>query len=95
MRFLQVVTVYDADPMIEDAELLRRYAAEKSEEAFAERVRRRIGLVYSVAWGHTRDAQRAGPLGWLGPKAESAAVMFGLLGWIAAGAAAGAMRVAP
>jgi RNA polymerase sigma factor (sigma-70 family) len=45
--------------MIEDAELLRRYADEKSEDAFAELVRRRIGLVYAVAWRHTRDAQRA------------------------------------
>lgn len=35
--------------MIEDAALLRRYAAEKSEDAFAELVRRRVGLVYSVA----------------------------------------------
>ena len=45
--------------MTDDAELLRCYAEEKSEEAFAELVRRRIGLVYSVAWRHTRDAQRA------------------------------------
>jgi len=35
--------------MIEDAELLGRYAGEKSEEAFAELVRRRVDLVYSVA----------------------------------------------
>ncbi|MEO5960829.1 MAG: sigma-70 family RNA polymerase sigma factor, partial [Opitutaceae bacterium] len=45
--------------MIEDAELLRRYADEKSEDDFAELVRRRIGLVYAVAWRHTRDTQRA------------------------------------
>jgi RNA polymerase sigma factor (sigma-70 family) len=45
--------------MIEDAELLRRYAREKSQEAFAELVRRRIGLVYSVALRHTHDAHRA------------------------------------
>src|SRR5712671_2467627 len=32
-----------------DAELLRRYAEEKSEAAFAELVRRRVNLVYSVA----------------------------------------------
>jgi hypothetical protein len=31
--------------MIEDSELLRRYAEEKSEVAFAELVQRRIGLV--------------------------------------------------
>ena len=35
--------------MIEDTELLRRYANEKSEYALAELVRRRIDLVYSVA----------------------------------------------
>ncbi len=35
--------------MIEDAELLRRYATDRSEEAFAELVRRRVDLVYSVA----------------------------------------------
>lgn len=35
--------------MIEDAELLRRYAEERSEAAFVELVRRRIGIVYSVA----------------------------------------------
>ncbi len=35
--------------MTEDAELLRHYADEKSEAAFAALVQRRIGLVYSVA----------------------------------------------
>ena len=35
--------------MIEDSELLRRYAEERSEGAFAELVKRRVGLVYSVA----------------------------------------------
>jgi hypothetical protein len=32
--------------MNEDADLLSRYAESRSEEAFAELVRRRIGLVY-------------------------------------------------
>ena len=35
--------------MIEDSELLRRYAEDRSEAAFAELVKRRVGLVYSVA----------------------------------------------
>ncbi len=35
--------------MQDDAELLRRYASEKSEAAFAELVRRHLNLVYSVA----------------------------------------------
>lgn len=35
--------------MIEDAELLRRYAGEKSEEAFAALVQRHLGLVYACA----------------------------------------------
>ena len=45
--------------MIEDTELLRRFAAEKSEAAFAELVERRVGLVYSVARRHVGDTQRA------------------------------------
>ncbi|HXB02698.1 MAG TPA: sigma-70 family RNA polymerase sigma factor [Opitutaceae bacterium] len=40
--------------MIEDSELLRLYAESRSEEAFAELVRRRIGLVYAVALRRTR-----------------------------------------
>lgn len=38
--------------MIEDAELLRRYAADRSEVAFATLVNRRIDLVYAVALRH-------------------------------------------
>jgi hypothetical protein len=37
---------YQANAMIEDAELLLRYAEENSEEAITESVERRIGLVY-------------------------------------------------
>jgi RNA polymerase sigma factor (sigma-70 family) len=49
-----------ATPVVEDSELLRRYAEEGSEAAFAELVRRRIGLVYSVALRQTRgDRHRA------------------------------------
>jgi hypothetical protein len=36
--------------MNENAHLLRRYAAERSEEAFAELVRRQVVLVYSAAF---------------------------------------------
>jgi len=35
--------------MIEDVDLLRCYVNDRSEEAFAEWVQRRIGLVYAVA----------------------------------------------
>jgi RNA polymerase sigma factor (sigma-70 family) len=49
-----------AAPAVEDSELLRRYAEEGSEAAFAELVRRRVGLVYSVALRQTRgDRHRA------------------------------------
>jgi RNA polymerase sigma factor (sigma-70 family) len=41
--------------MIEDVDLLRRYAERGSGEAFAELVRRRIALVYSVALRRTHD----------------------------------------
>lgn len=46
--------------MIEDAELLRRYAQEGSEAAFTELVERRLDLVYAVALRHTGgDSHRA------------------------------------
>lgn len=45
--------------MTEDIDLLRDYAHNGSEAAFAELVRRRIGLVYSVAFRHTHDAHLA------------------------------------
>jgi len=35
--------------MTDDAELLRRYATDRSEAAFAELVRRHVDLVYSTA----------------------------------------------
>ena len=35
--------------MADDAELIRRYAEQRSEAAFAELVRRHLGLVYSAA----------------------------------------------
>src|ERR1043166_892589 len=42
-----------------DTSLLEEFTASESEEAFAELVRRHIGLVHSVALRHTNDAQHA------------------------------------
>jgi hypothetical protein len=40
--------------MTDDSELLRRYAHERSEAAFAELVARHVDLVYSAALRQTR-----------------------------------------
>ena len=45
--------------MIEDATLLRRYAEEGSNDAFAELVQRHLNLVYSAALRQTGDAHKA------------------------------------
>ncbi|HWA09395.1 MAG TPA: sigma-70 family RNA polymerase sigma factor [Opitutaceae bacterium] len=45
--------------MIDDAELLRRYAEDASEEAFAELVRRHLPLVYAAAWRQVGEPHRA------------------------------------
>jgi len=45
--------------MSHDSELLRRYAEEKSEGAFAELVERNVGLVYAAAIRQIGDADRA------------------------------------
>ncbi|MEO5957872.1 MAG: sigma-70 family RNA polymerase sigma factor, partial [Opitutaceae bacterium] len=45
--------------MIDDAELLRRYAAEGSEPAFTELVSRNVDLVYAAALRHVADEHRA------------------------------------
>jgi RNA polymerase sigma factor (sigma-70 family) len=45
--------------MTDDAELLRRYADEGSEGAFAELVRRNLALVYAAALRHLGDSHRA------------------------------------
>jgi len=45
--------------MIDDMELVRRYAQDKSEEAFATLVSRHVNLVYSVALRQVRDPHLA------------------------------------
>lgn len=45
--------------MNDDPELLRRYAGEGSQPAFAELVRRHVDLVYGAAWRRTGDPHRA------------------------------------
>ena len=51
--------------MTDDSELLRRYAAEGSEDAFRELVNRRIALVYGSALRQLGDPSRArDELGW-------------------------------
>jgi RNA polymerase sigma factor (sigma-70 family) len=46
-------------PDLDDSGLLRRYAEEHSDEAFAGLVRRHVNLVYSVALRQTRDPNNA------------------------------------
>lgn len=45
--------------MIDEAELLRRYAEEGSEASFAELVRRNLDIMYGVALRHVGDGHRA------------------------------------
>lgn len=87
--------------MIEDTELLRRYAEEQSEAAFTELVERRLGLVYAVALRQTGgDAHRAQDIAQtvftnLARKASSLARQPVLAGWLyrsAQFAASDAMR---
>jgi RNA polymerase sigma factor (sigma-70 family) len=52
--------VYYANPMSDDATLLRRYAETRSQDAFTELVRRHLDLVYSAAFRRTGgDSHRA------------------------------------
>ena len=85
----------------EDSDLLRRYADDGSQAAFAELVRRRIGLVYAVALRQTRgDRHRAEDATQavftdLARKAGSLARRPVLVGWLhrsAQFAAAGLIR---
>lgn len=87
--------------MIEDTELLRRYAEENSEAAFTQLVERRLGLVYAVALRQTGgDAHRAEEIAQtvftrLARKASSVARQPVLAGWLyrsAQFAASDAMR---
>lgn len=74
--------------MIEDAELLRRYAATRAEDDFAEIVRRHVNLVYSAALrqvnGDAHLAQDVTQLVFadLARKAESVAQHRVLAGWL-------------
>jgi RNA polymerase sigma factor (sigma-70 family) len=87
--------------MIEDTELLRRYAEEHSEAAFTALVERRLGLVYAVALRQTGgDAHRAHDIAQtvfihLARQASSLARQPVLAGWLyrrAQFAASDAMR---
>jgi RNA polymerase sigma factor (sigma-70 family) len=61
---------------MEDADFLRRYAKERSEEAFAELVNRHAGLVYGAALRQTGDATLA---------EDVAQTVFVILAWKAGG----------
>jgi hypothetical protein len=63
--------------MRDDSELLRLYADEKSDEAFAELVRRHIGLVYAVAKRRVGgDAHLAEDVAQEDPPYRNARVLF-------------------
>jgi RNA polymerase sigma factor (sigma-70 family) len=73
--------------MSDDAELLRRYADDHDEDAFAELVRRHLGLVYHAARRQTGDAHRADDVTQavftdLARKARSLSGRPSLAGWL-------------
>jgi RNA polymerase sigma factor (sigma-70 family) len=53
VRFPPVAAVYSQESMMEDLQLLRRYAEDNSEIAFGEIVERHVNLVYSAALRRT------------------------------------------
>jgi RNA polymerase sigma factor (sigma-70 family) len=85
--------------MADDAELLRRYAEDRSEEAFAELVRRYLALVYHAALRQCNDAGQAEDISQsvfidLARKARSLASRPVLAGWLYTSARYAALRSA-
>jgi RNA polymerase sigma factor (sigma-70 family) len=85
--------------MSDDAELLRRYADDHSEEAFAELVRRNLGLVYHAALRQCGDAHQAEDVAQtvfndLAQKARELGSRPMLAGWLYTSARFAALRVA-
>jgi RNA polymerase sigma factor (sigma-70 family) len=88
VRFSQGATSLSGTDMIDDATLLRRYAAEKSNEAFAELVRRHLPLVYASALrrlaGDTHAAEDVAQAVFsaVARKAHRLAAYSSLTGWL-------------
>src|ERR1700677_2258819 len=83
--------------MADDAELLRRYTEDHSQEAFAELVERNLSLVYHAALRQCGDAQLAADISQtvfsdLARKARSLASRPVLAGWLYTSARYAAMR---
>ncbi len=85
--------------MADDAELLRRYADDRSEDAFAELVRRNVGLVYHAALRQCGDAHQAQDVAQavfndLARKAKQLSSRRVLAGWLHTSTRFAALRVA-